>query len=239
MTEKDSRQTPETGSRSAEAAETIERILQASIDTIARLGYEGASMKEIASTAGVSKALLHYHFASKEELMLQSLKLLSTEVAQEVRDNLTGGTPSLTMALDAAQCLFDRLLTNEVRVAFLTEMYATATHNETLQKTMQHYVELEKDLILEVIESALGPFKDQLIMPLERLAMLVHTSIVGLSIESVVNRDEEKLKERFHDILQILASALFLPALQRERDSETSEPLEAKQERNEQESNDR
>ena len=145
----------------------------------------------------------------------------------------------MTMALDAAQGLFDRLLTNEVRVAFLTEMYATATHNETLQKTMQHYVELEKDLILEVIESALGPFKDQLIMPLERLAMLVHTSIVGLSIESVVNRDEEKLKERFHDILQILASALFLPALQRERDSETSEPLEAKQERNEQESNDR
>ncbi len=178
MTEKDQKSIPETRGRSAEAAETIERILQASIDTIARMGYEGASMKEIASAAGVSKALLHYHFQSKEELMLQSLKLLSSEVAQEVRDNLAGGTPSLTMALDAAQGLFDRLLTNEVRVAFLTEMYATATHNDTLQKTMQQYVELEKDLILEVIESALGPFKDQLIMPLERLAMLVHTSIV-------------------------------------------------------------
>lgn len=216
---------PQSG-RAVEAAETIERILQASIDTIARMGYEGASMKEIASTAGVSKALLHYHFASKEDLMLQSLKLLSTEVAQEVRANLAGGTPSLTMALDAAQGLFDRLLTNEVRVAFLTEMYATATHNAKLQETMQHYVELEKDLILEVIESALGPFKDQLIMPLDRLAMLVHTSIVGLSIESVVNRDEEKLKERFHDILQILASALFLPALQREARNSRESALE-------------
>ncbi len=208
----------------------MERILQASIDTIARLGYEGASMKEIANAAGVSKALLHYHFQSKEELMLQSLKLLSSEVAQEVRVNLAGGTPSLTMALDAAQGLFDRLLTNETRVAFLTEMYATATHNDTLQRTMQRYVELEKDLILEVIESALGPFRDQLIMPLERLAMLVHTSIVGLSIESVVNRDEDKLKERFQDILQILASALFLPALQRERDADVGQ-LEAEQER--------
>jgi AcrR family transcriptional regulator len=184
-------------------------------------------MKEIASTAGVSKALLHYHFQSKEELMLQSLRLLSGEVAQEVRDNLAGGTPSLTMALDAAQGLFDRLLTNEVRVAFLTEMYATATHNETLRKTMQQYVEMEKELILEVVETALGPFKDQLIMPLERLSMLVHTSIVGLSIESVVDRDEEKLKERFQDILQILAGALFLPALQREREAEQSEgPVE-------------
>ena len=227
MTERE-QNTP--GSRSAEAAETMERILQASIDTIARLGYEGASMKEIAATAGVSKALLHYHFQSKEDLMLQSLRLLSTEVAQEVRANLAGGTPSLTMALDAAQGLFDRLLTNEVRVAFLTEMYATATHNDTLQKTMQEYVEMEKDLILEVIESALGPFKDQLIMPLDRLAMLVHTSIVGLSIESVVNRDEEKLKERFHDILQILASALFLPALQREREAGSGHSLESAQE---------
>ena len=187
-------------------------------------------MKEIANAAGVSKALLHYHFQSKEELMLQSLKLRSSEVAQEVRVNLAGGTPSLTMALDAAQGLFDRLLTNETRVAFLTEMYATATHNDTLQRTMQRYVELEKDLILEVIESALGPFRDQLIMPLERLAMLVHTSIVGLSIESVVNRDEDKLKERFQDILQILASALFLPALQRERDADVGQ-LEAEQER--------
>ncbi|MBI39380.1 MAG: hypothetical protein CMF59_07255 [Leptospiraceae bacterium] len=230
MTEKDQKQAPVTRSRSAEAAETMERILQASIDTIARLGYEGASMKEIANAAGVSKALLHYHFQSKEELMLQSLKLLSSEVAQEVRVNLAGGTPSLTMALDAAQGLFDRLLTNETRVAFLTEMYATATHNDTLQRTMQRYVELEKDLILEVIESALGPFRDQLIMPLERLAMLVHTSIVGLSIESVVNRDEDKLKERFQDILQILASALFLPALQRERDADVGQ-LEAEQER--------
>ena len=233
MTEKDQKQTPESTGRSAEAGETIERILQATIDTISRLGYEGASMKEIASSAGVSKALLHYHFHSKEELMLQSLRLLSNEVAQEVKDNLTGGTPSLTMALDAAQGLFDRLLTNEVRVAFLTEMYATATHNETLQRTMQEYVELEKDLILQVVESALGPFKDQLIMPLERLAMLVHTSIVGLSIESVVNRDEEKLKERFQDILQILASALFLPALQRERDSDLNQSLEGAQEKSE------
>ncbi|MCB1303551.1 MAG: TetR/AcrR family transcriptional regulator [Leptospiraceae bacterium] len=208
-----------TTSRSAEAAETIEKILQATIDTISRMGYEGASMKEIAASAGVSKALLHYHFQSKEELMLQSLKQLSTEVAYEVREHVMGGTPSLTMALDAAQGLFDRLLTNEVRVAFLTEMYATATHNENLRGTMQRYVELERDLILEVVETALGPFKDQLIMPLERLAMLVHTSIVGLSIESVVSRDEHTLRERFQDILQILASALFLPALQRERDN--------------------
>ncbi len=49
----------------------IAGILSAAESCFARAGYEGASMREIAEVAGVSKSLLHYHFDSKEHLFVE------------------------------------------------------------------------------------------------------------------------------------------------------------------------
>lgn len=48
--------------------ETEERILDAAHEVFLRRGTAGARMQEIASEAGVNKALLHYYFRSKERL---------------------------------------------------------------------------------------------------------------------------------------------------------------------------
>jgi len=45
-----------------------ERILDAAKNNFVLKGYSGARMQEIANTAGVNKALLHYYFESKELL---------------------------------------------------------------------------------------------------------------------------------------------------------------------------
>ena len=45
-----------------------ERILEAAKNHFVLKGYSGARMQEIANTAGVNKALLHYYFESKELL---------------------------------------------------------------------------------------------------------------------------------------------------------------------------
>ena len=48
--------------------DTEQRILDAAHDVFVRRGSAGARMKEIAETAGVNQALLHYYFRSKERL---------------------------------------------------------------------------------------------------------------------------------------------------------------------------
>jgi AcrR family transcriptional regulator len=50
------------------AAQRREVILAAAEETFARCGYHGASLDDIAHGAGVSKALIYEHFASKREL---------------------------------------------------------------------------------------------------------------------------------------------------------------------------
>ncbi|QUH04556.1 TetR family transcriptional regulator [Saccharopolyspora erythraea] len=46
-----------------------EQIKKAAIDTIVELGYAKASLAQIAKRAGISKGVISYHFAGKDELM--------------------------------------------------------------------------------------------------------------------------------------------------------------------------
>lgn len=47
---------------------TQEKILQAADSMFGELGFEGASTRQIAELSGVNKALIHYHFRTKDEL---------------------------------------------------------------------------------------------------------------------------------------------------------------------------
>ena len=76
------------------------RLLHGAVRVFDRKGYAGASVREIAEMAGVTKPALYYHFGSKEGLLLAILKQaeqqFSDAVAQAVartgsaRDRIVG-----------------------------------------------------------------------------------------------------------------------------------------------------
>ncbi|TYP72094.1 TetR/AcrR family transcriptional regulator [Paenibacillus methanolicus] len=73
-----------------------EKILQTALEAFAEKGYDGARIDTIAKTAGVNKALIYYHFKSKEELFTAVINDLFEKAASvsieptgtSVRDNL-------------------------------------------------------------------------------------------------------------------------------------------------------
>jgi AcrR family transcriptional regulator len=56
------------------AADARERILDAACDVIAAHGIEDLRIARIATVAGVSPALVHYHFATREALLVEALE---------------------------------------------------------------------------------------------------------------------------------------------------------------------
>jgi AcrR family transcriptional regulator len=56
------------------APDTRERILDAACDVIAEQGIEDVRIARIATVAGVSPALVHYHFATREALLGEALE---------------------------------------------------------------------------------------------------------------------------------------------------------------------
>ena len=60
--------------RKEQAERSAEVIVKAAFDVIAANSISGTSTSKIASAAGVSKPLLHYHFKNKEEILERVLK---------------------------------------------------------------------------------------------------------------------------------------------------------------------
>src|SRR4051812_40364598 len=69
---------------------TRERILDAAVRRIAREGIDEVRIARIAMDAGVSAALVHYHFDSREALLVEALEH-SFETAGDQRTGYGGG----------------------------------------------------------------------------------------------------------------------------------------------------
>ena len=80
-------------------ANAAERILHAAATCVSALGAARVSLQTVADEAGVSKALIHYHFRDRDELRQELVDVLTAEVVQGEEAALAGAAP--TMGLDA------------------------------------------------------------------------------------------------------------------------------------------
>ena len=93
------------------SSETRARILDAALREFSALGMAGARMDQIAAAAGVNKALLYYHFDSKENLYAAALEMIAGRVRdQSMSVFLLKASPGERF-LRSALNHFDRILT--------------------------------------------------------------------------------------------------------------------------------
>lgn len=65
-----------------------EKILNAADKLFGEVGFDGASVREISEKSGVNKALIHYHFKSKEGLLLSVLDRYYEQLSDAVKPPL-------------------------------------------------------------------------------------------------------------------------------------------------------
>jgi AcrR family transcriptional regulator len=131
---------PATRRRRMPAAQRREVILAAAEETFGRCGYHGASLDDIASAAGVSKALIYEHFASKRELHGSLLDAHAAEIfarleaaverggtgEQRLRDGIDAFLAFVEQHRDAWRALFRDAADPEV-AALVARVQAQAT----------------------------------------------------------------------------------------------------------------
>lgn len=77
--------------RRMSAAERRGELLNAASEVFGRSGYHGASLDEIAAVAGVSKALIYEHFASKRELHAELVEQHAGEIFRRLAASAEAG----------------------------------------------------------------------------------------------------------------------------------------------------
>jgi AcrR family transcriptional regulator len=98
-------------------AETRAQLIEAALDVFGRLGFEGATTREIAKASGANLAAIVYHFGSKEALHLA----VAEHVAVKIRDALGGrlaeaADPAAVASPDAARAMFEDLIETYIDV---------------------------------------------------------------------------------------------------------------------------
>jgi TetR/AcrR family transcriptional regulator, transcriptional repressor of bet genes len=74
--------------RPSNTEERRRQIVDGLIVTMAEQGYDGASMASVAKAAGLAPGLLHYHFASKLEMLLAAIDVLALRVRKRYERRL-------------------------------------------------------------------------------------------------------------------------------------------------------
>jgi AcrR family transcriptional regulator len=155
------RETKQIALPDSRAEERIETILAAACRVIARAGVQRARLQDVAVEAGVSKALIHYYFKSREELLARAYVFADgrarTRVADEIKRLESAGVRLRRLLLlyfeDETELLEDWVL--------WSELSANAVFDPELRPAMEasfaNWIEWLEALILEAIEEGSLP----------------------------------------------------------------------------------
>ena len=73
---------------------TRQRLIEATFDVIAEEGFTGVTMAKVAERAGLSRGIGNFHFKTKEQLLLEALKVLYQEFEVAWKSAIIDAGPS-------------------------------------------------------------------------------------------------------------------------------------------------
>src|SRR6187551_1408520 len=158
--------------------ETSTSLLEAAKKVLRHAGYAGLSTREVAAEAGVPLSQIHYHFGSKQNLVLQLFEYLNAQLLD--RQNKLFGDPSLKLSERwdrACDYLDEDIASGYVRV--LQELIAASWADKAVAKIVRAglmgWVTLLTDLARQAENQlgTLGPFSP------EEVGVLIGSAFVG------------------------------------------------------------
>lgn len=110
------------------AEETRARILAATDQLFGDLGFDATSTRDIAERSGVNKALIHYHFGSKDELLVALLDDYYARLTQALLSAMGRSTELEEQALDFLDAYADFLAQNRSFCSIVQREVASGRH---------------------------------------------------------------------------------------------------------------
>jgi AcrR family transcriptional regulator len=183
--------------------------LDAAQDCIGRAGFDGTSMKDIAVSAGVSKALVHYHFQTKDQLFLEVQAQAFRQHVRRMEELAEDSAPSPERALRGLDQVWELLTKFRVQVPLTLELWSQATRRPDLRRRVEEFNSETRALTERGLRATLGPDIDRLPLPPRRLAKLLHTMLWGTGMMAWFERDAEEADQMYADLRKLFEEILF------------------------------
>ncbi len=158
--------------RGHDAQSTRDRLLTAATQLFAARGFDGVSVAQIAQRAGVTKALINYHFGGKHKLYLIIMTATFSEIVERVEHLATGNRPAPDQLRDFV-ALVGEMATGRPHfpAMMLREVLAGGTH---LATEIAPYLMRILGAVRRIVEHGV---RDGTLRPVD--PMFTHLSLVG------------------------------------------------------------
>lgn len=191
---------PRNGGRTPQYDERFAEILTTAAQVIADEGYEKASMRKIASRAGVSIAGLYYYFESKEEVLYLIQSYTFDSLVKNLKERLdAGGEDSAEARIRlVVENHLDHFLKNmpELKVcARELESLKGDAYKKVLEKRREYYL-ITREIIDELSEGS----QQQLDSDMAALALFGMLNWVYMWYNPRRHRGLKKLEEQLSSI---------------------------------------
>ncbi|TCC43917.1 TetR/AcrR family transcriptional regulator [Kribbella capetownensis] len=183
-----------------------ERILAAALEVFAAKGYEAASISEITEAAGVSRGLVSYYFAAKEEL--------AAELLDRWLDGIAGiltiqGSPDERLAGIIDGALMAAATTLPIQRLAITLMMQPTTHDVFAR------VEADKSVRVSQVEDAIrSVFAARGAADPAVEEMLLRATLEGVTVKLAIYRETfpvEDIRRRLYAGYNLPTPAAPLP----------------------------
>jgi len=191
----------------AKKPETGATLLEAAKKVLRQNGYSGLSTRDVAAAAGVPLSQIHYHFGSKQGMVLALFEYLNGQLL--ARQNALFGDATLKLSEQwdrACDYLDDDIASGYVRVA--QELIAASWADAGVAKVVRAGMIGWFDLIIELARKAerelggLGPFSPEEVAALVGSAFIGAESLYLLGIEKKGAPMRQALR-RMGDLIRI------------------------------------
>jgi AcrR family transcriptional regulator len=188
-------------------AETSTIVLEAAKKVLRQNGYSKLSTRDVAAAAGVPLSQIHYHFGSKQGMVLALFEYLNSQLLDRQAALFDDTTLKLSEQWDrACDYLDDDIASGYVRV--LQELIAGSWADAPVAKVIRAGITGWVDLITDLARRAerefggLGPFSA------EEVAALIANAFIGAESHYLLGLEKKgvpvrRALRRFGDLIRI------------------------------------
>ncbi len=188
--------------------EKVNRILKATLDILSKKGYENATINDIADTAKLSRGLLHYYFADKEDLVARAMSFGFGAMWDSSIGAIQGSSSAETLADNMIKVLKKNIRENPDFSALLFEMWVSGRRSAKIKKVFDDGLNesIERLVTLLRIASNMGVIK---ITPAEaegtvRLLLAMYHGLAMQLLSNPQKVDDQKVWGPVKNTLMLL-----------------------------------
>jgi AcrR family transcriptional regulator len=136
------------------SGEKARRIVEAMRRSVAKRGAAASTFEHVAREAGVSRGLLHYYFATKEQLLVEAARRDCELRMENLEGQLAGAQTADDFIALMAQNLRETVSADPDFVTLVFELFTLSRRNEEIAVEYARLMRRTRDLLAGMLASA-------------------------------------------------------------------------------------